>query len=151
MLQVSCQTAKPQSLANGDKPQEALMLPQNKFYFKNSSFQYDHGDEFQLNYLKGSIHDLFKRCNIFMGINLCKVLIKYLKGSILDLDKCYLCLSDDFYFSSIYTERPRTKHFLIVYQEGGVGGKRIRREQKEVERICTLSTETLFIRINLPY
>ena len=104
MLQVSCQTAKPQSLANGDKPQEALMLPQNKIYLKLSSFQYNHGDEYQLNYLKDSIHDLFKRCNIFMGINISKVLIKYLKGSILDLDECYLCLSYVFYFSSIYTE-----------------------------------------------
>ena len=47
-----------------------------------------------------------------MAIDISKVLVKYLKPSTADLDKCYLCLSNDFYFSSIYIEG---KKKLIVY------------------------------------
>ena len=45
-------------------------------------------------------------------------LIKYLKDSILDLVECCLCLSNVFYFSSIYIEGVRKKvfiFFLVVY------------------------------------
>ena len=52
--------------------------------------------EYLLNYLKDSIHDdLIKRCDIAVAID-SKLLAKYLKCSILDLDKCCLCLSDVF-------------------------------------------------------
>ena len=37
-----------------------------------------------------------------MGINVSKVLIKCSKGSILDLDECYLCLTDVFFISVVY-------------------------------------------------
>ena len=49
-----------------------------------------------LNCLKDCIHDdLIKRCNIAVAID-SKLLAKYLKASILDLDECCLCLSDVF-------------------------------------------------------
>ena len=59
-----------------------------------------------------------------MAIDISKVLVKYLKPSTADLDKCYLCLSNDFYFSSIYIEG---KKKLIVYQGEGW----VKREQRE--------------------
>ena len=50
--------------------------------------------------------------------------MKYLKGSILNLVECCLCLSDVFdfirllkYATSIYIEGPRTKIVLVVYQK----------------------------------
>ena len=54
-----------------------------------------------------------------MVINISKVLAKYLKGGVFDLDEC---LSDVFYFSSIYIEGPRTKLFFFSCILGGGGG-----------------------------
>ena len=56
-----------------------------------------------------------------MATNISKILVKYLKGSTLDLVKCYLCLGDGFYFSSTYIEGLRTKQ-IFNYVLGGRGG-----------------------------
>ena len=47
-----------------------------------------------------------------MVINITKLLAEYLKGTILDLAECCLCLSDVFYFSSIHIEGLKTKLFI---------------------------------------
>ena len=51
-----------------------------------------------MNYLKDSFLDLVERFNIAMTLNINKVLVKHLKGSILDLAECCLCLCDAFLF-----------------------------------------------------
>ena len=59
-----------------------------------------------------------KNLNLLQKIVCYTHLIKYLKDSILDLVECCLCLSNVFYFSSIYIEGVRTKvfiFFLVVY------------------------------------
>ena len=43
------------------------------------------------------MRDLVESCNIDMVINVGKVLEEYLKGSILDLVECYLCLRDTYF------------------------------------------------------
>ena len=48
-----------------------------------------------------------------MAINVSNSLVEYLKGSILFLVECYLCLNDVFFFNSIYIEGPRTKLYLF--------------------------------------
>ena len=51
-----------------------------------------------MNYLKDSFLDLVERFNIAMTLNINKVLVKHLKGSILDSVECCLCLCDAFLF-----------------------------------------------------
>ena len=84
-----------------------------------------------MKYLKGCILVLIKFCNIVMAINISKILVEYLKGSIADLVKCCWHLGNVFYFSSIYIEVPRTKLsiFLIAYQVEEVGGKRTKKSR----------------------
>ena len=77
-----------------------------------------------------------------MVINISKVLAEYLKGSILGLVECCLCLSDVFYFTSIYIEGPRTE--LSIFCSCILGGRGRWKENKKVGRACALSIGTLF-------
>ena len=54
-------------------------------------------------------------------MNISKVLAKYLKGSVFDLDECCLRLSDVFYFSGIHIEGARAK--LYCFFSCILGGK----------------------------
>ena len=50
-----------------------------------------------------------------MAINIGKVLVEYLKGSVLDLVKGCLRFSSAFYVAIIYIEEPRIIFFLVAY------------------------------------
>ena len=75
-----------------------------------------------------------------MAINISNLLVKYLKGSILDLDEFCLCLSNVFYFSSICIESAKALFFSYVLRKQN---KR-KREQKEVKTTFALNKGTLF-------
>ena len=80
-----------------------------------------------------------------MVINISKLLTKYFKGSILDLVKYCLCLSDLFYFSTTYIDGPKilsilsiylilklSFFFLVVIWEEKVSGNRTKRSRRSL-------------------
>ena len=52
-----------------------------------------------MNYFKNSTYDIFEHCNDVIAMNISKE--GYLKNNAFNLNKCYLYVSNVFYFGSI--------------------------------------------------